>query len=371
MRARLVFTTLLAATISFSAASAADCSSDVNNDGVVDVNDFLQLLAEWGCDTGCASDINSDGVVNVNDFLLLIADWGCEANSGDPGTLSGTVTNLWTASPIGGATVTVGTDVLVTDEFGDYTGDIAPGNYDVVFDAQYFNSQTVNIDLVEGVPMTLDAQMLPVAEVIVNVVVNDTGDPGGVVDAMADVVVLDGSTIQTYAWTQTEGAPAAIAGADTDTATLTLGTQYEYKEQLIHIMSEPPIGPDQLPPNVPLPPDPFPGGLQNRFEIVAPSPFALEETGVVGLMVDVTTTSGTYEGHGDVHTQTFTRTSRGRSPAASATFRSIYQCSCTARTRCRTTGLCPSRPTRPRSWSMRRPSTPSSRLTGPASTRSR
>ena len=300
MRARLVFTTLLAATMSFTAASASNCPGDVNDDGVTNNVDFLQLIGEWGCN-GCTSDINNDGIVNNVDFLLLLGDWGCEA-TGDPGALTGNVSNLWTAAPIAGATVTVGVDVLVTDEFGDYTGDIAPGNYDVVFEAEYFNSQTVNIDLVEGVPMILDAQMLPLAEVVVNVVVNDTGDPGGMVDAMAEVVVLDGSTIQTYAWTQTEGAPAAIAGADTDTATLTLGTAYEYKEQLIHILSEPPITEEQLPPNVPLPPEPFPGGLQNRFEIVAANPFALEETGVVGLMVDVTTTSGTYEGHGDVHT---------------------------------------------------------------------
>ncbi|MHC4965631.1 MAG: carboxypeptidase-like regulatory domain-containing protein, partial [Planctomycetota bacterium] len=300
MRARSVFTTVLAATISFAAAGATQCPSDVNDDGVVDVADFLQLLAEWGC-TGCASDIDGSGVVDVADFLQLLADWGCEVTATGEPTLSGTVTNLWTTDPIAGATVTVGADVLVTDEFGAYAGAIAPGNYDVVFEAEYFTSQTVPIVLVEGVPMTLDAQLVPVAAVVVNVVVNDVGDPGGDVDVMADVVVLDGSTIQTYAWSQTGGTPAAISGADTDTATLTLGTQYEYKEQLFHVLSEPPITDEQLPPNVPPPPAPFPGGLQDRFEIAAPNPFALEEAGLVGVMVDVVTTSGAYSGEGDVH----------------------------------------------------------------------
>ncbi|MHC4589405.1 MAG: GC-type dockerin domain-anchored protein, partial [Planctomycetota bacterium] len=75
MRARSVFTTVLAATISFAAAGATQCPSDVNDDGVVDVADFLQLLAEWGC-TGCASDIDGSGVVDVADFLQLLADWG-------------------------------------------------------------------------------------------------------------------------------------------------------------------------------------------------------------------------------------------------------------------------------------------------------
>ncbi|MHC4219714.1 MAG: hypothetical protein ACYSU7_14835, partial [Planctomycetota bacterium] len=302
MRARLVFTAALAASISFGAAGGVECPGDVNADGVVNVNDFLQLLAEWGCATGCASDINNDGVVNVNDFLALLADWGCEVTTGDEAMISGTVTNLWTAGPVEGANVTVGVDVLITDAFGDYSGQFPAGNYDIVFDAEYYISQNTNVDLVAGVPLTLDAQMEPEAAVIVNVIISDTGDPGGMVDAMADVVVLDGSTIQTYAWTQTMGAPAAIAGADTDTATLTLGTQYEYKEELFHLMANPPIGPEQLPPHVPLPPDPFPGGLQNRFEVAAPNPMVLEETGLVGLEVDVTTTSGLYIGEGDVHT---------------------------------------------------------------------
>ncbi|MHC4766934.1 MAG: carboxypeptidase regulatory-like domain-containing protein, partial [Planctomycetota bacterium] len=299
MKARLVFTTLLSATISFGAAGATECPSDINGDGVVDVVDFLQLLAEWGC-SGCDSDINGDGVVDVVDFLQLLADWGCEVTPGAD-TLSGTVTNLWTTDPVAGATVTVGADVLVTDDFGDYSGEIPPGTYDVVFAAEYFTSQTVQIELVDGVPMTLDAQLVPVAAVVVNVVVSDRGDPGGTVNVMADVVVLDGSTIQSYAWSQTAGTSAAISGADTDTATLTLGTQYEYKEQLFHVLAEPPITDEQLPPNVPPPPAPFPGGLQNRFEIAAPNPFALEEAGLVGVMVDVTTTSGTYSGEGDVH----------------------------------------------------------------------
>jgi hypothetical protein len=300
MRARLVFTAALAATISFSAAHAIDCPGDVNGDGVTNNVDFLQLLAEWDC-TDCASDINGDGIVNNVDFLLLLGDWGCEVGSGDV-TLSGTVTNLWTAGAVAGASVQVGTDTLVTDEFGDYSGLFPAGNYDVVFDAEYYISQNTNIDLVEGVPATLDAQLEPIAAVVVNVIVNDEGDPGGLVDAMAEVVVLDGSTIQTYAWTQTSGAPAAISGADTDTATLTLGTQYEYKEQLFHILAEPPLEEAQLPPYVHPHEGPFVGGLQNRFEIAAPNPHALEETGLVGLMVDVTTTSGLYAGEGEVHT---------------------------------------------------------------------
>jgi hypothetical protein len=52
---------------------------DVNRDGEVGVNDFLQMLAEWGpCPPGgpCPSDVNGDLVVNVVDFLQLLGVWG-------------------------------------------------------------------------------------------------------------------------------------------------------------------------------------------------------------------------------------------------------------------------------------------------------
>lgn len=48
-------------------------------DGIVDVQDFLKLLAAWGdCPLGqcCRGDINRDGVVGVTDFTLLLEAWG-------------------------------------------------------------------------------------------------------------------------------------------------------------------------------------------------------------------------------------------------------------------------------------------------------
>ncbi len=47
---------------------------DINFDGVVDVLDFLDLLAYWG-QSGGPGDVNKDGIVNVLDFLLLLANW--------------------------------------------------------------------------------------------------------------------------------------------------------------------------------------------------------------------------------------------------------------------------------------------------------
>jgi hypothetical protein len=52
----------------------ATCAADLNGDNVVDVQDFLVLLANWG--GSGAGDIDGSGVVDVQDFLLLLAAWG-------------------------------------------------------------------------------------------------------------------------------------------------------------------------------------------------------------------------------------------------------------------------------------------------------
>jgi hypothetical protein len=124
--------------------------------------------------------------------------------------------------------------------------------------------------------------------------------PGGSVTAT--VAMTDGSTIQSVSWSQTGGVTATLSGADTDTVTATLGAQGDYKAMLVHVLAEPPITADQLPPNVPAPDGEFPGGLQDRFQVVGVNPFALEEAALVVLSVDVTSSSGTYTGHAEIHT---------------------------------------------------------------------
>jgi hypothetical protein len=51
------------------------CPADIDDDGMVGVNDFLDLLAYWGA-AGGPADIDGDGLVGVNDFLDLLAYWG-------------------------------------------------------------------------------------------------------------------------------------------------------------------------------------------------------------------------------------------------------------------------------------------------------
>ncbi|MBG83383.1 MAG: hypothetical protein CMJ40_02420 [Phycisphaerae bacterium] len=48
---------------------------DVTGDGVIDTNDVLAVLADWGPCTGCSSDTNDDDIVDVNDVLDVLGCW--------------------------------------------------------------------------------------------------------------------------------------------------------------------------------------------------------------------------------------------------------------------------------------------------------
>jgi hypothetical protein len=61
--------------------NTAPCPDIVGEDNVVDVQDFLAILAAWGpcdapCPPTCAADTNDDCVVDVQDFLAVLAAWG-------------------------------------------------------------------------------------------------------------------------------------------------------------------------------------------------------------------------------------------------------------------------------------------------------
>jgi hypothetical protein len=223
----------------------------------------------------------------------------------DPGmtTLSGTVTDQATGVPIEGASVIVDSSLFaVTDVAGTYSGDLFPGSYSVTVDAEGYQSSTQAVELVEGASMVLDVALVAVDPVSVTIELEGDEVAGGVVTAIAVVEAPEGTMIESIVWTQEYGVAAAIDGADTDTATVTLGDLIDYKDELIHHLSEPPVGADELPPNVPLPEGEFPAGLQDRFLVVGINPFALEETGLIVLEVEVTTALGVASAEAEVHT---------------------------------------------------------------------
>ncbi|HVN32497.1 MAG TPA: hypothetical protein VMT45_10975 [Thermoanaerobaculaceae bacterium] len=140
------------------------------------------------------------------------------------------------------------------------------------------------------------------ANVDVKVAVTGTPAFGATVTAKATVTINDASTLQSFLWKQTGGAAAVLSGTTTDTVTAVLAGRGAYRAELITVLAEPPLTAAQLPPNVPVPPGEFPGGLQDRFGVVGVNPFALEEGGAVTLTVDVKTSSGTYKGTATIAT---------------------------------------------------------------------
>ena len=48
---------------------------DINGDGVVNVNDLLELLQAWGPNPGDPADLDGSGTVDVDDLLLLLTWW--------------------------------------------------------------------------------------------------------------------------------------------------------------------------------------------------------------------------------------------------------------------------------------------------------
>jgi hypothetical protein len=60
---------------------SAPCPADINNSGVVDVDDLVAVILGWGeCKTcpaaGCASDIDNDCDTDVDDLVAVILGWG-------------------------------------------------------------------------------------------------------------------------------------------------------------------------------------------------------------------------------------------------------------------------------------------------------
>ena len=48
---------------------------DVTGDGIIDTNDVLAVLSDWGPCDECDSDTNDDDIVDVNDVLNVLGCW--------------------------------------------------------------------------------------------------------------------------------------------------------------------------------------------------------------------------------------------------------------------------------------------------------
>jgi len=140
------------------------------------------------------------------------------------------------------------------------------------------------------------------AAVLVSASMAGDAVPGGTVTVTADAQVCDGSTTITgYAWSQANSVTVTIQSPNSASTGVVLPSASAFKDELIHVLTEPPVTQEELPPTVELPEGEFPGGLQDRFQVVGVDPFALEEAGHVGLTVTVSTSSGDFTANIDVH----------------------------------------------------------------------
>ncbi|MCO6412714.1 MAG: carboxypeptidase regulatory-like domain-containing protein [Thiogranum sp.] len=234
------------------------------------------------------------------------------AAKGKPGPfvkLSGTVTNSLTGDGVAGATVTLtattATITLMTDASGNYSErKVQAGSYTMEVSASNFTTSSQPVSLLKGTAV-IDVALTPVANVVVNASVSDSAVPGAVLQANGSYTILDGSSFVSATWSQTpdEGVPATISDPSIANPTVTLGSAGDYAAHLVQVLKEAPITEAGLPPDLELQPiNTIQKGLQDRNQVVAINPHALEEAESVPLIYSVTTSSGTYTAEVDVLT---------------------------------------------------------------------
>lgn len=133
--------------------------------------------------------------------------------------------------------------------------------------------------------------------VVVTVAVTGDAVPGATVTAKATVKINDGSAFQSISWAQYRGADATLANTNTDTVTVVLPNRKAFKDETILVLEEPPT--TNLPAHIPVP-EPYTGGLQNRYTVVAVAPLAHEEGASIGVEITVVTSSGTYKSNASI-----------------------------------------------------------------------
>jgi len=56
--------------------SVEPCPGDADGDDVIDIEDLLVLLSQWGACSGCEGDFDDDGIVDIEDLLIMLSAWG-------------------------------------------------------------------------------------------------------------------------------------------------------------------------------------------------------------------------------------------------------------------------------------------------------
>lgn len=62
--------------VCFTTMDSPSCLGDLDDNLLVNAEDLLMLLADFGCDENCVADLDGDEVVNVNDLLIFLTAFG-------------------------------------------------------------------------------------------------------------------------------------------------------------------------------------------------------------------------------------------------------------------------------------------------------
>ncbi len=213
--------------------------------------------------------------------------WGCSGSDGAPGastgTLMGTVTNSANqGAPVADATIKTNPVVpnvtIKTNANGQYSTKLPVGTYSLTVTATNFQSVDTSASVLAAVTQTMDFALDPVSNVMMEVSgMPAAAAPGESFGLAMTVTPMDGSTVQSYSWSQSGSATATIADETTANPTVTLADTSAYKQALL----------DHL-------------NVQDRFAILGVDPHAFELGTSVTLHCDVTTTSGSYAHEVDV-----------------------------------------------------------------------
>jgi Carboxypeptidase regulatory-like domain len=207
------------------------------------------------------------------------------------GTLSGTVTNTEGGGALEGVTISVDPPViadLTTDADGAFTSDLPVGAYKLTAVFDQYGTVELSVFIADGTTTTTNIEMAPDALVLAHAGDDVATAPGADVQLDGSVSVFDGSTGETYEWTQVSGVAATIAAGTTATPTITLPGVDVYKEALHEHLEAP-----------------------DRFMVLGVNPFALEETTMAVFQVEVTTSSGSYTDTVTLHADLGVKVSTG------------------------------------------------------------
>ncbi len=56
--------------------SDSTCEEDIDNNGVVNIDDLLIAIGYWGLYGDCPADLNGDLEVDIDDVLIIVGSWG-------------------------------------------------------------------------------------------------------------------------------------------------------------------------------------------------------------------------------------------------------------------------------------------------------